>query len=129
MVGTPFDLREPRALREGWDTTHPQIRLGGGYDHNWILRGDGLREAAVLRAPESGISLHLSTTQPGLQVYTANGLSAKQGKSGASYVPRGAVALEGQGFPNAVNEPTFPTVVLAAGGIYQQEIVFAFRHD
>ena len=129
VVGTPFDLREPRALREGWDTTHPQIRLGGGYDHNWILRGDGLREAAVLRAPESGISLHLSTTQPGLQVYTANGLSARQGKSGASYVPRGAVALEGQGFPNAVNEPTFPTVVLAAGGIYQQEIVFAFRHD
>lgn len=129
VVGTPFDLREPRALREGWDTTHPQIRLGGGYDHNWILRGDGLREAAVLRAPESGISLHLSTTQPGLQVYTANGLSARQGKSGASYVPRGAVALEGQGFPNAVNEPTFPTVVLAAGEIYQQEIVFAFRHD
>lgn len=82
VVGTPFDLREPRALREGWDTTHPQIRLGGGYDHNWILRGDGLREAAVLRAPESGISLHLSTTQPGLQVYTANGLSARQGKSG-----------------------------------------------
>ena len=83
----------------------------------------------MLRAPGSGISLHLSTTQPGLQVYTANGLSARQGKSGASYVPRGAVALEGQGFPNAVNEPTFPTVVLAAGEIYQQEIVFAFRHD
>ena len=65
----PLICREPRALREGWDTTHPQIRLGGGYDHNWILRGDGLREAAVLRAPgerDLAASEHHAAGAPGL---------------------------------------------------------------
>ena len=126
VVGTPFDLREPRPLAQGWDADHDQIRLGGGYDHNWALRGHGLREAAVLHAAESGITLRLSTTQPGLQVYTANFLPEMKGKGNADYSPRGAVALEAQAFPNAVNVPAFASVALEPGEEYRQEIVFAF---
>lgn len=129
VVGTPFDLRTARPLAAGWDAGHPQIRQGGGYDHNWVLRGQGLREAAVLHAPESGITLTLSTTQPGLQVYTANFLPEESGKGGALYGRRRGVALEAQGFPNAINQPEFPSVVLPAGAVYRQEILFAFSHD
>lgn len=129
VVGTPFDLRTARPIGAGWDAPHPQIRQGAGYDHNWALRGTGLRRAAVLTGPESGITLTLSTTQPGLQVYTGNFLPETVGKGGARYAPRCGVALEAQGFPNAVNQPGFPTVVLGAGERYRQEIVFAFGHD
>ena len=103
--------------------------MGGGYDHNWALRGEGLRRAAVLSSPESGITLEVSTTQPGLQVYTANFLPSLTGKGGAAYGRRGAVALEAQGFPNAVNLPQFPASVLRKGERYRQEIRFAFSHS
>ena len=129
VVGTPFDLRTPRPLSAGWDADHPQIRQGGGYDHNWVLRGSGLREAAVLHAPESGITMSLSTTQPGLQVYTANFLPEVTGKDGAAYGRRRGVALEAQGFPDAIHQPEFPSPILRAGEVYHQEIVFAFAHD
>ena len=129
VVGTPFDLRTARPLEAGWDADHPQIRQGSGYDHNWALRGTGLRRAAVLAAPESGIVLTLSTTQPGLQVYTGNFLPEAAGKGGVRYAPRCGVALEAQGFPNAVNQPVFPSAVLRAGERYRQEIAFAFGHD
>lgn len=129
VVGTPFDLRTARPLEAGWDEEHPQIRQGRGYDHNWALRGTGLRRAAVLAAPESGITMTLSTTQPGLQVYTGNFLPEVAGKDGAQYAPRCGVALEAQGFPDAVNQPGFPSVVLRAGERYHQEIVFAFGRD
>ena len=103
--------------------------FAGGYDHNWVLRGSGLRRAAVLAAPESGITMTLSTTQPGLQVYTGNFLPETAGKGGVRYALRCGVALEAQGFPNAVNQPVFPSAVLRAGERYQQEIIFAFGHD
>lgn len=129
VVGTPFDLRTAFPLEAGWDADHPQIRQGGGYDHNWVLRGSGLHRAAVLAAPESGITLSLSTTQPGLQVYTGNFLPETAGKGGARYAPRCGVAMEAQGFPNAINLPGFPSVVLRAGERYHQEIIFAFGHN
>ena len=71
----------------------------------------------------------LSTTQPGLQVYTGNFLPETAGKGGARYAPRCGVAMEAQGFPNAINQPGFPSVVLRAGEQYYQEIIFAFGHD
>lgn len=129
VVGSPFDLRTARPLEEGWDADHPQIRQGGGYDHNWAIRGTGLRRAAVLTAPESGITLSLSTTQPGLQVYSGNFLPVMTGKGDAHYGPRRGVALEAQGFPNAVNQPGFPSVVLRPGERYHQETIFAFGLD
>lgn len=127
--GTPFDLRIPRPLKEGWDDAHPQIQVGGGYDHNWDIRGMGLRRAALLSSPESGITLEVSTTQPGLQVYSANFLPLLTGKEGAIYGRRRGVALEAQGFPNAVNLSQFPSSILRKGEEYRQEIRFSFSHS
>lgn len=126
VAGTPFDLRSPRALRDGWDVDCPQIRAGGGYDHNWALDGAGFRRAAVLHSPDSGITLTLSTDQPGLQVYTSNGMGEHKGKGGALYGYRRAVALEAQGFPDAVHHGGFPSAILRAGEVYRRRIVFAF---
>lgn len=126
VAGTPFDLRSPRALRDGWDVDCPQTRAGDGYDHNWALDGAGFRRAAVLHSPDSGITLTLSTDQPGLQVYTSNGMGEHRGKDKALYGYRRAVALEAQGFPDAVHHGGFPSVVLRAGETYRRRIVFAF---
>ena len=125
VAGTPFALQFPRRLDEGWDREDPQMAIGRGYDHHFILPGGGLRRAAVLTGA-GGLTLTLSTTQPGVQVYTANWLTQRPGKGGAVYGRRCGVALEAQGVPNAVNLPQFPTVVLGPGERYAQEIRFGF---
>lgn len=121
-----FDFRKERQVADGWDAREAQILLRDGYDHNWEIRGSGLREAATLYSRESGILMCLSTTQTGLQVYTANHMKALRGKNGAFYGPRSSIALEAQGFPDAVNCPRFPSVVLHKGQEYRQKIQFAF---
>lgn len=126
VTGTPLDLRRPARLGDGWDAPDPQIEIGRGYDQNYALNGSGLKTAAVVTGEKSGITLTLSTTQPGLQIYTANWLTDRAGKGGARYGRRCGVALEAQCFPNAVNCPEFPTVILRPGEIYAEQIIFAF---
>ncbi|NCB62067.1 MAG: galactose mutarotase [Clostridia bacterium] len=126
VEGTPLDLRAPKRLSDGWDADDPQITIGCGYDQNFALNGSGLRGAAVVVGDKTGIVLTLSTTLPGLQVYTANSLTDRAGKGGVRYGRRDGVALEAQGFPNAVNCPGFPSVVLRPGEEYREKIVFAF---
>ncbi|HTK36206.1 MAG TPA: aldose epimerase family protein [Caulobacteraceae bacterium] len=118
VAGTPFDLRSPRPLAEVLAGTHPQLAIAGGIDHNWVLR-EAAGPAAVLRSPETGLSLQLSTDQPGLQVYGGQGLSGP-------FAPYGGVALEPQGFPDAVNQPRFPSVVLAPGHPYRRSASYRF---
>lgn len=126
VSGTPLDLRAPKRLCDGWDANDAQIQIGCGYDQNYVLNGSGLKRAAVVAGEKSGIVLTLSTTQPGLQIYTANWLTDRAAKGGARYGRRCGVALEAQGFPNAVNCPNFPTVVLRRGETYNKKIMFAF---
>lgn len=123
---TPFDLRVAEHLSDGWDTDHPQIKIGGGYDHNWALKGEGFRRVAVLASAESGITLSVWTDQPGMQVYTANSLTDRAGKGGALYSRRCSVALETQAFPDAIHHDNFPTAVLKAGETYRRKTAFAF---
>lgn len=125
VEGTPFDLRSPKPLKDGWDSTDPQMQIGCGYDHNFVLLGAGMRHAGTLRG--GGRSMTVRTTQPGLQLYTANFLTRRRGKGGVMYDRRCGVALEAQGFPNAVNLAPFPSVVLKAGEKYHQTILFAFQ--
>lgn len=126
VAGTPLDLRTPKRLRDGWEESDPQIRIGCGYDQNFVLNGSGLRRAAVVVGDKTGITLAVSTTMPGLQLYTANYLTGRAGKGGVRYGRRDGVALEAQGFPNAVNCPGFPTVILRPGERYDEKIIFAF---
>lgn len=123
--GTPFDLRESVPFLEGLAKDHPQLELGKGYDHNFVLHdlpAGPLRTAAEV----TGHGLHLTcrTTQPGLQLYTANYLAGERGKEGAVYGPRSAFCLEAQGWPDAIHHSDFPSIVLHRGETYRQCTVY-----
>jgi aldose 1-epimerase len=113
-AGTPFDLNVPRPLGEVLAQDHPQLALAGGIDHNWALSGP-----VSLACPRTGLSLTLTTDQPGLQVYSGQGLAAP-------FAPHGGLALEPQGFPDAVNQPGFPSVLLRPGQTYRRRAVYRF---
>ncbi|MFF8268375.1 aldose epimerase family protein [Streptomyces sp. NPDC016562] len=131
VSGTPFDLRRPRRLGEVLTHADAQLALaGGGFDHNWVLDGAPRatpRMAAVLYAPASGRRMEVRTTEPGIQVYTAQGLTGDiTGKGGRPYRAYAGVALETQHFPDSPNRPGYPTVVLRPGELYRSTTIHSF---
>jgi len=127
VEGTPLDFRKPVAIGARIDAADEQLKAGGGYDHNFVLRGAAgeLRLAARVLEPKSGRVLEVLTTEPGLQFYSGNFLDGKVvGKSGKAYVRRGAFCLEAQHFPDSPNQPGFPPVVLRPGQTYRQTTVY-----
>jgi len=129
VEGTPLDFRQPTRLGAGID----QVAAGSGrgYDHNYVLPGDGSRPvpAARLHDPGSGRMLEVLATQPCLQVYSGNMMRPSVGKFGSSYAWRSAICLEPQGYPNAVNEPRFPSVLLHPGEVYRTVTIFRLTTD
>jgi aldose 1-epimerase len=129
VEGTPFDFRKSTPIGARIDANDEQIKFGGGYDHNFVLRsGGGTLEPAVrVVEPKSGRVLEVLTTEPGVQFYTGNFLDGKSvGKSGRAYQRRQGFCLETQHFPDSPNKPSFPSTVLKAGGKYQTTTVFRF---
>jgi len=130
VIGTPFDLTAPRRIGDVLDADDDQIQLVGGIDHNFIIREGATREptlAATLYHPPSGRGLALWTTEPGLQVYTGNGLDhGPPGKGGYAYPRYGAIALETQHFPDSPNHPAFPSTVLRPGADYRSRTIYRF---
>jgi len=129
VEGTPFDFRKPVAMGARIDAADEQLKVGGGYDHNFVLRGKGgeLRLAARVVEPKSGRVLEVLTTEPGLQFYSGNFLDGKiVGKSGKPYVYRSGFCLEAQHFPDSPNRPEWPSVVLRPGQTYRQTTVYRF---
>jgi aldose 1-epimerase len=127
--GTPMDLREAIGLGEGVAADDPQVRIAGGFDHCWVLADapGPLRSAAELVAPGGAPCLRVATTEPGLQVYTGNGLDGTlPGRDGAAWPRHGAVCLEAQRFPDSPNRPGFPDAILRPGQTYRQTTVYAF---
>ncbi|KAG8388044.1 hypothetical protein BUALT_Bualt02G0084200 [Buddleja alternifolia] len=127
VKGTPFDF-----------TTENEIgsrihEVGMGYDHNYVLDcGDekfGLKRAAKLKDPKSSRTMNLWTNAPGMQFYTANYVNGIVGKGGAVYEKHSALCLETQGFPNAINQPNFPSVVVQPGDKYQHTMLFEFSTE
>ena len=132
VTGTPFDFRQPTAIGARINADDDQIRKGGGYDHNFVLNGapGTLRLAARVTEPSSGRVLEVLTTQPGVQFYTGNVMeTASAGKGGQVYPDHGGFCLETQHFPNAPNQPNFPSVVLRPGEEYNQTTVFRFSTE
>lgn len=119
--GTALDLRGDTAL--GTRLEAAELAEYHGYDHNFVLRGDC---AAQLYCPRSGIAMEVETTLPGLQVYTAGFLTARQGKGGVMYGQHHGVCLETQYWPDAVHHPHFPSSILAAGDVYRQKTTYRF---
>lgn len=132
VSGTPMDLRKPKAIGEHVDDGFPQLKLAGGYDHNWALRGEigTLHPAARAASPETGIVLDVETTLPGLQFYSGNYLDGSPaGKDGAPYAKRWGFCLETQFFPDAPNKPQFTNCLLRAGEAWQHTTVFRFSQE
>ena len=127
VEGTPFDFRTAHPIGRDIGAEDEQLRLGGGYDHNFVLRGEGFRPAAELTGDKTGITLTVETDCPGVQLYTGNFLRGARGKGGAVYNKRGAVCLETQFFPNAVNESAFTSPVVKAGEPYRSETVWRLK--
>lgn len=120
VSGTPFDFRVMKKIGAEISAEDVQLAFTGGYDHNYILaeKKDKVRRAAEAYSYETGICLEMDTDLPGMQFYTGNFIGEQSGKKGAFYGPRSGFALEGQFFPNSVNEPLFPQPVLRAGETY-----------
>ena len=101
---TPFDFRTAKPIGRDIAADHPQLAIGRGYDHNFVLNHPGLeRPVAVLESPQSGIRMEVLTTAPGLQLYTGNFLDGIRGKGGVAYPVRSAVCLETQQYPDSPN--------------------------
>ena len=122
VEGTPLDLRHGAWVGETADD--PFFAATRGFDHNLVLTGGG--EAAELWCPRTGIGMALSTTLPGVQVYSAGFLTQRPGKGGAVYGERHAICLEPQFFPDAVHHENFPSPILRAGQEYRQTISYRF---
>ena len=127
--GTPFDFRQPHPIGERINSDDEQIKLGHGYDHNWVLnrKGKGLELAARVLDPKSGRVLEVLTDQPAIQFYTGNFLDGSfKGKGGIAYQHRGALCLETQHYPDSPNHPDFPSTELKPGDRYDTTTVFRF---
>jgi aldose 1-epimerase len=129
VEGTPFDFRTPHAIGERINADDAQLRLGNGYDHNFVLdHPQGrLAEAAEVYEPTTGRILQVRTTEPGVQLYTANFLDGSiTGKDGRVYNRRFAFCLETQHFPDSPNHAGFPTTELKPGERFHSVTVFQF---
>jgi aldose 1-epimerase len=129
VKGTPFDFRKPTAIGARIGNNDEQLKLGKGYDHNWVLNSGGksLALAARVEEPSSGRVLEVRTDQPGVQFYTGNFLDGSaKGKGGKAYGLRNGFCLETQHFPDSPNKPSFPTTVLKPGKELKSTTIYKF---
>jgi aldose 1-epimerase len=129
VAGTPFDFRQPTPLGHNIKMGGDQITIGGGgIDHNFVLNAAGpeLHKALLLYDPVSGRTMAVSTTQPGLQMYTVQGLQKTNMPNGQKYPQYGAVVLETQHFPDSPNQPKWPSTELKPGQVMHSETIFTF---
>lgn len=130
---TPLDFNEPTVIGERIDDESCQaIKLGKGYDHNYVLKKEipgSIELCAQLSDPKSGRVMQVYTDQLGVQFYSGNFLTGAPGKDGAKYVKRSAMCLETQDFPNAVNYPHFPNGILRPGEVYDRTTIYRFTTE
>ena len=135
---SPFDFREAHRIGKRIDCVNNiQIARGAGYDHCFCVRQEaptyqgvrpvaGLRLGAVVMSPLSGRVMKVFTTEPGLQLYTANWLSGFAGYHGCTFPRRSALCLEAQHHPDSINQPAFEQPILLPGQVYAQTTIYAF---
>lgn len=131
VTDTPFDFTQAKPIGRDIEDDDPQMKQNRGYNQNFVLRNSkvpgAMAEAAELYEPVSGRRLTVSTTEPGLFIYTANFIDTQRSmKAGKTYVPRAGVALETGHFPDSPNQPHFPTTTLLPGETLNSRTQFAF---
>ena len=127
VEGTPFDFREPAPIGSAIRSAHPQVVEARGIDHNYVVRGEGLRRMVTLESPRTSTRLELWSDQPGLQVYTGNNLDGTpRSTAGGRYRQGDGIALEPQLFPDSPHRPEWPSAVLEPGQVYRSRLEWRF---
>jgi aldose 1-epimerase len=126
VAGGPLDFTRAKPIGRDLEKVP-----GGthGYDHNYVIDGGGrgLVLAAIARDPVSGRSVEVLTDQPGIQLYTSNGMNGSIiGKYGQAYPAHAAFCLETQHYPDSVNKPQFPSTLLRPGETFRSTTIYRF---
>ncbi len=124
---TPFDFNGAKAVGRDIALDDPQLKLAGGYDHNYVLDGSGFREAATVSSPVSGIDMLIFTDRPCMQFYSGNFLKGAVGKGGRAHKKHAGLCFETGGFPDAVNRPEFPAAILKKGETFYSKTLYVFE--
>ena len=135
VAGTPMDFREAKMIGRDINADDGQIKVGNGYDHNFVPDGEDwdlergrcrYRKVAEMYAEESGIQMDVFSDLPGMQLYSANYLKDEPGKDGAVYGPRSAICFETQFWPDSVNRAGSPGGFLKGGEEFRSRTTYAF---
>lgn len=130
VAGTPLDFRKPQRIGARIDDGYEQMKLAGGYDHNFVLNGEAgtLGVAAVATDPASGRTMTVETTEPGIQFYSGNFLNGMfTGRHGTKYEKHTGFCLETQHFPDSPNHASFPSTLLRPDQTMHSTTAFTFR--
>lgn len=128
VEGTPMDFTKGRCIGDDVDADYAQLKLAGGYDHNWVIDGwdQQLRQFAEVKAPDRKLTMKAFTTLPGVQFYVGNFIKDTPGKGGKTYGRRFGFCLETQYYPNSANEKSFPSCVFGEEKEYDSVTVYSF---
>ena len=130
VADTVFDFNEFKTIGKDVEYPHPQLIIGAGYDHNFVIRREGSKREQALASQcysnESGIRMFTYTDLPGVQFYIGNYISDSQGKNGAVYGKRSGFCFETQFFPNAINTPSFETTLLKKNTLFTSKTTYKF---
>ncbi len=130
VEGTPMDFTTPHPIGERIDDNFEQLRFGKGYDHTFIIDKEKEDEYAYFgycESPKTGIRMEMYTTEPGVQVYTGNWMTGNfEAKNGHTYPRRAAVCFETQHFPDSINKPDYPSVVLHPEEVFKSKTTYKF---
>lgn len=130
VTGTPFDFLQPHTIGSRINENDQQLVYGAGYDHNYVLDGNGYRTVARAVGDRTGISMDVLTDQPGMQLYSGNYLKSENPiKYGMIDEFRTAFCLETQHFPDSPNQPQFPSTVLRPGETFRSRTAYRFGHQ
>lgn len=116
---TPFDFNSPKEILKDIECKNEQLKIANGYDHNFVLKGNGFRKVATLEGET--LKVHCFTDREGIQIYSGNFLNGAKGKGGVPYDFRAGVCLETQAFPNSVNEIKFPSCIIDKNNPYKSK--------
>ncbi len=127
VAGTPFDFTAAKPIGRDINAQDKQLLLAGGYDHNFCLIGEGFRPVCQAYSPRSNILMTCLSDQVGLQLYVGNVLETTHAKNGGTgYHKHEGFCLETQGYPDAPNQPSFPSTIVSAGEHYTAKTAYAF---
>lgn len=133
VKGTPFDFTVPHTIGERIDDDFEQLHFGKGYDHTFILDKKSMDEyvyAGYCLSPKTGVKMEIYTTEPGMQVYTGNWMTGNfAGKHGKRYPARSAVCFETQHFPDSINKPEYPSVILRPDETFESRTTYRFLNE